>query len=95
MGFKDRSITIKGGIIGAIILPILYIIPLISTQDPDFIIFAFGPFGAIIWFVQWLSFLIGGWILAIIVTILFFILIGFFLGLLIGLIIRRTISNKQ
>ncbi|MBS3081077.1 hypothetical protein J4221_06405 [Candidatus Pacearchaeota archaeon] len=95
MGFKDKSITIKGGIIGAIILPLLYIILLLITQDPDFIIFTLGPFGIIVWLVQWISFLIGGWILAIIATILFFILIGFPLGLLIGLIVKKIVAKKQ
>ena len=37
MSFRDKSITIKGGIIGAIILPLLFIIPLIITKDPDFV----------------------------------------------------------
>ena len=95
MNFKEKSPKSKGGIIGAIILPLLYIIPLLITQDPDFIIFALGPFGIIIWIVQWISFLIGGWILAIISTILFFIVIGFLLGMLVGFIVGKIKSKNK
>ncbi|MCK4553327.1 hypothetical protein KAT80_03925 [Candidatus Pacearchaeota archaeon] len=95
MSFKDKSVKIKGGIVGAIILPLLYIIPLLITRKPDFIIFILEPFGIIVWLVQWISFLIGGWILAITCTIIFFIVIGFLLGILIGFIVGKIKSKKQ
>jgi hypothetical protein len=93
MSFQEKSRRAKLGIIGSIILPLLYIIPLIISGNPDFIVFALGPFGFIVWIVQWISFFIGGWILAIITTILFFALVGYLLGRLIGLIADKITSK--
>ncbi len=84
MRFKHKPRRIKLGIIVSIVLPLFYIVPLIITKDPDFIVFALGPFGFIVWIVQWITFLIAGWILAIIATILLFAVVGYFSGALIG-----------
>jgi len=96
---KNKSIKIKGVIIGALILPLLYIIDLLITQDPDHIIFVLNPilgsFGIILWIVQWIPFLLGGWILAIISTIIFFCIIGFLIGLMIGSILEKIKSKKK
>ena len=93
MDFKNKTIKAKGGIIGAIALPLIYIILLFITNDPDFIIFILGPFSIIIWLIQWISWLFGGWILAIILTILSLSLTGLALGILIGSIINK-LKNK-
>ena len=79
----------RASVIGAIIAPLLYIVPLLILQDPDFIVFVLGPLGFIVWLVQWITFLIGGWILAIIATILFLSLVGFLLGKLVGFLISK------
>ncbi len=95
MNFKNKSLKVKAGIIGAIILPLVYIISLFITHDPDFILFI-APlfvFSIIFWIIQWISYLIGGWILAIITTTLFLSLIGFLLGMLIGMLLGFIISK--
>lgn len=90
MSFKEKSITINVGIIGAIILPLFYVIPLLITGDPDFILFAnIGLFRVIFWLVQWISFMIRGWILSIINTVLLFIILGYLAELLFGLIVKK------
>ena len=93
MSFQEKSRQAKLGIIGSIILPLLYIIPLIISRNPDFIVFALGPFGFIVWIVQWVAFLIGGWILAVIATILFLALVGYLLGRLIGWFMDKITSR--
>ena len=95
MNFKKKSLKVKGGIIGAVVLPLMYIIPLLITHDPDFIIFILGPFSIPIWIIQWISFLIGGWILAILTTILFFSIIGFLLGMFVGFIVNKLKSKNE
>lgn len=94
VNFQIKSRRRKFGIIGSIILPLLYIIPLIVSGDPDFIVFTLGPFGFIVWIVQWITFIIGGWVLAVISTILFFALAGYLLGQLINWIIDKMTSKK-
>ena len=85
MSFQGNPRKVKMGIIGSIVLPLLYIVPLvIMSKNPDYILFILGPLGFIVWIVQWISFLIGGWLLAIISTILLFALAGYLLGHLIG-----------
>lgn len=93
MSFQQKPRRVKLGIIGSVILPLLYIIPLIISRDPDFIIFALGPLGFFVYIVQWISFLIGGWILAVIATILFFALVGYLLGRLIGWLMDKITSK--
>lgn len=94
MSFQKKLRAAKFGIIGSIVLPLLYIIPLILSRDSDFIIFALGPLGFIVWIVQWVAFLIGGWILAVIATALFFALVGYLLGRLIGWFLDKLTSKK-
>ena len=93
MSFQEKTRQAKFGIIGSIILPLLYIIPLIISRDPDFIVFALGPLGFIVWIVQWVAFIIGGWILAVIATILFFALLGYLLGRLISWFMDKVTSK--
>ena len=94
MSFREKSRKAKFGIIGSIVLPLFYVIPLIISKDPDFIIFALGPLGFIVWIVQWITFLVDGWVLAILATILFFALIGYLLGRMVGWIVDKITSNK-
>lgn len=91
MNLSKRPIGVKLGIAGLVILPVLYIVILIITKNPDIIISIFGPFGFVFWFVQWVAFLLGGWILAIIATILFLALVGYLLGRLLGWIVKKLI----
>ena len=94
MSFREKSRRAKFGIVGSVIFPLLYIIPLIVTKDTDFIVFALGPLGFFVWIVQWITFLIGGWILAVVATILFFALVGYLLGRLASWIVDKTTSKK-
>ena len=94
MSFQEKSRKTKLGIIGSIVLPLFYIVPLIISKDPDFIIFVLGPLGFLVWIVQRITFLIGGLVLAILATILFFVLIGYLLGRMMGWVIDKITSNK-
>ena len=87
------SIT-KGGIIGAIILPLFYIILLIITNDPDSLVNKLGLIGLPLWIVQWIAFLLGGWTLAIIASVLFLAGFGYIFGLLINLLINKIKHKK-
>lgn len=89
MKFRDKPLGVRSGIIGSIVLPTIYILSLLVTQDPDFIVFALGPLGFVFWIVQWIMFLIGGWIPAIIATILFLTLIGYVSGRLLGWMVNK------
>lgn len=95
MKFKDKPLKSKCRIIGAIILPLIYIIFLLITRDLDFTAFLPFPFGIIVTLIQWVSFLFGGWSLAIIATIIYYSLIGFLLGMLVGYIVDKIKSRKQ
>ncbi|MFH1916869.1 MAG: hypothetical protein ABIJ21_06435 [Nanoarchaeota archaeon] len=91
MSWKNIPFWLRGGIIGSAILALAYIIPLFFLP-PDFIVF-FRPYGMLFWLIQWISFLIGGWILAIIMTILFLVVIGFILGALVGFIVMKFLKK--
>lgn len=93
--WKNLPYWLRGGLFGSSIFAILYAILLLIFRDPDILIFILGPFGIIIWLVQWIPFLIGGWILAIFITFIFFIIAGFLLGILIGQIYEKIKSKKQ
>lgn len=85
--------------IGALLLPSMYLVDLILSRRPDHIIFVldsiFPPFSFILWIVQWVPFLIGGWFLAILSTILFFCIAGYLIGLLIGSIIEFAMTRHN
>ncbi len=90
MKFRNKPRSIRWGLIGSVVFPFFYIIPLAISGDFDFIIFILGPFSIPIWIVQWVAFLIGGWILAAIATILLFSLVGYLLGRLVHYIAKKT-----
>ena len=89
---QSKNKTVR--IIGSTVLPLGYIVSLLIMRDPDFIIFVLGPFGFPIWLVQWVAFLFGGWILAVIATVLFLSLIGYLLGRLIDFIVGKIRSSR-
>ncbi len=84
----------KFATISGTIFSLLYIIPLLITKDPDFIVFTLGPFGIFIWIVQWIAFVFGGWISAIISTTLYLFLLGYVLGKILEKIIK-WIEHKK
>ena len=93
MSFQEKSRRVKFGIIGSVVLPLLYIISLIIYKDLDFIIFTLGPLGSIVWAIQWVGYFMGGWVLAVIASILFFALAGYLLGCLIGWFMGKVNSR--
>jgi len=87
---KTRSRRIQFKIVGAVLLPVVYSVTLIILRDPDFLVFALGPFGFLAWLMQWIPFLLGGWPLAIIVMIVSCALIGYFFGRIVdGIVDKR------
>lgn len=87
--FRSASKPVRWGMIGAMILPLFYIVPMVISHYPDFVINVLGPFGIIIWLIQWISFIIGGWAFAIASTIIFFILSGYVFGFLIAVFLSK------
>jgi hypothetical protein len=90
MTWHKKSLLIKWGIIGSIIFSLAYFVPMVILQDPDFILNYLGPFGIIIWLVQWVGFLLGGWVLAIIFTASFLGIVGFFISISIRSIVEKS-----
>ena len=86
---SKKRIGTRLGVLGAIILPTIYLLSLLLTHDPDNVVFIPGPVGFTFWIIQWIAFLVGGWILAIIVTILTLSFIGYLLGFLLGWFIKK------
>ena len=89
MPSKLKSNSTKTARILTVVLPLLYIIQVLITRDPDRIIFVSGPFSSLIFFIQWTSFIFGDWPLAVLSTALFLGLLGFILGIAIESLIRK------
>ncbi len=85
----------KGELFGAIILPLLYLIPFLFTHNLNSILRLLGPFSIILWVIQWVLFLIGGQIFSLIGTVFFLSFVGFLLGRLVDFIISRLKSKKN
>ena len=88
---KKKFSPIK--IIFSLVLPIAYVMFLYIFKEPDLIIFKLGIFGFPIYIVQWIGFLIGGWILATLFTIILFISVGCLIGTLVESIINYFVSK--
>jgi len=86
----------KDGIIGAFILPILYLILVFIVQgDLDFVINILGPLGATVWTIQRVAFFIGGWGLALLTALFFFAVLGYVSGVVIGILIAKYKNRNR
>ena len=95
VSFQGKPQRITWGIIGSLILPLVYLVALVRSRDPKFIVSTLGPPGVIVGAVQRVAFRIGGSVLAVIAAALLFSFVGCIVGALAGWVADTVVKIRD
>ena len=84
MSLKDTPQRITWARAGSLVLPLVYLVALVRSRDPDLIVSLLGPMGTVVRAVQRTALALGGRILACAAVTLYCSVVGYAVGALAG-----------